>query len=561
MCSMSQRARWFSSAGLAGVTVIVLRLVASNGRSDYAIWPDEPAQLAIARFVGGGTRWDMHNHSVWRPLYGTLLSPVYWFTDDPTTVFATALVLNAMLGGVAAVLLVVLARRLTALGSWWCALLAVLASASPALLFTTDFVFSESLLVVLYLATLLALLRFQRAPTLAMGVVAGVLAGAAFGTHSRMLPLGIIVVGAAAVASYQRRLAARDGLAVGLVAFASLYAMSVYTSYLVDRLWNEPSTRNSIDGVLGQFGNIPAILVSLFGQSWSLLVSTLGIIAYGLVVVVRNARPATDGHDRDGPSVNDARIVLVSFLACAGLSVVFMSDRWRSDQLVYGRYNAAVVAPLLIVGLATLMGSIRTRRFALMVAVAAVATVASGAVIWMWRRSELSESNGLAPMILGLQPFITSETRIDVVRITAWATGIIVLLGAGSIALHQHARRRKAVLVAVVGALVVTGSLRTHHTIDRLWNASDDFRAVEALQGDVLIDNVDYFLPAGSNSTTALMRYQFHLPHITFTIVSDPLAGASAPYVFAPIDQADVAGSGARLVWRDPRTEIGLWQR
>ena len=33
----------------------------------------------------------MFNHSTWRPAYGTLISPVTWFTDDPTTQYRGAL--------------------------------------------------------------------------------------------------------------------------------------------------------------------------------------------------------------------------------------------------------------------------------------------------------------------------------------------------------------------------------------------------------------------------------------------------------------------------------------
>jgi hypothetical protein len=162
---MTDRRRWALVSLMAAAVVTIARLRTSRGRDEYAIWPDEPAQLAIARWMGGGTRWNMDDHSVWRPLFGTLLSPVYWFTDDPITVFHTALVLNALLGGLAAMLLVFVARRLTPMSPWWCAIAAVIVSLAPAALFTTDFVFAESLVAPLYLATLLTLLRLYETPT------------------------------------------------------------------------------------------------------------------------------------------------------------------------------------------------------------------------------------------------------------------------------------------------------------------------------------------------------------------------------------------------------------
>ncbi len=231
----------------------------------------------------------MDDHSVWRPLFGTLLAPVYWFTDDPTTVFHVALTLNALLGGIAAALLVSLARRLTPATPWWGAAIAVLVSLAPASVFSTDFVFSESLVAPLFLATLLGLLRLQQSPTLANGLVTALLAGAAFGAHSRMLPLTLITLGVIALAVVRRRMAVRHGIAGAAVAVAAVYAVSMYTAYVVDRLWDQPSTRNSIGGVREQLVSGVPVVVSALGQTWYLLVASLGVVVYGSVVLVRAA--------------------------------------------------------------------------------------------------------------------------------------------------------------------------------------------------------------------------------------------------------------------------------
>ncbi|MGB0113525.1 MAG: glycosyltransferase family 39 protein, partial [Ilumatobacteraceae bacterium] len=345
---------------LAAVTsaavVFAARLWVSRGHEQFAVWPDEPAQLAIARFVGGGTRWNMHNHSVWRPLFGTLLSPIHWFTDDPATVLQAAFVLNAVLGALAAVLMVVLVRRLTSMSAWWSAVGATLVSLSPAVLLTSNFVFSESLVLPAYLATLVAVLRFHDAPSLRRAALAGVLAGVAFGAHSRMLPLAVAVVGMVVFALVRRRLTWYEAAAGVAVTIVSILSMVLYTSWLVDQLWNVPSDTNSVGEVMDQASNGPALIVSLVGQTWSLLVASVGVIAYGAVALVRSAlgvTVSTGAHvdtpdlgpsgaagrvsdDRSGLQRADAIIVLLVAAACIGLSVAFMSDRFRSDQLVYG---------------------------------------------------------------------------------------------------------------------------------------------------------------------------------------------------------------------------------
>ena len=556
---MDQRRSWVIGAGVAAAIVTIARLYSSRGRNEYSLWPDEPAQLAIARLIGGGTRWNMHNHSVWRPGFGTLLAPVYWFTDDPVGVFRAALVLNAVLGGVAAALLVFVARRLTPMSAAWGTACAVVVALSPAVIFTTDFVFSESLVAVLYLATLLSLMRFQESPALGPGVVAGVLSAAAFGAHSRMVLLALITLGVVLWAAVRRRLRVLDAVVIGAVTGAGVYLVSAYTSWVVDRLWNEPSTRNSSEGVIEQLQNRSAVLVALLGQTWYLLVASLGVVVYGAVVLVRSI---IDRNPTPEPRRSDAVLVVLTVTMFVALSSVFMSDRWRSDQLVYGRYNDSIITPVLVVGLAALVGAIPLRRLAVVSAAAATATIGSGLLLWTLRSDVLSESNGVEPMILGLQPFATSGTSIDVVRISVWASLVTLALAAVSIGACRW--RLAPIALATVGLLVGVGWSRTSTIVDRMWDDSGDLSAVEEVRDLVDGVGVDFALPATSNSTNRMMLYQFHLPHTEFTVVDDAVVGAS-PFVFARAgtsgDERALSDAGATLIWRDPRGRYALWER
>ena len=186
--------------------VIVLRWWTSHRREVFHIRPDEPGQLAIARFVGRGARWNMFNHSTWRPAYGTLISPVTWFTDDPTTQYRAALAINALLGGVSVVLLAVLAHRLVRRSRTMAAVLAGIAVLAPAVLFTTNWVWSEGLVQVSFLLVVLAALRFHDTWSMRWGVVVVLAAALGFGTHSRLLPLSGLVVVLVLFGTFGRRL-------------------------------------------------------------------------------------------------------------------------------------------------------------------------------------------------------------------------------------------------------------------------------------------------------------------------------------------------------------------
>ena len=188
----------------------------------------------------------------------------------------------------------------------------------------------QSLVAPLLLATLLSLLRLQQSPTLANGLVTALLAGAAFGADSRMLPLTLITVGVIALAVVRRRMAIRDGVAGAAVAVGAVYLVSAYTEYIVDRLWDRPSTRNSIGGVREQLTSGVPVLVSALGQTWYLLVASLGVVVYGSVVLLRAAlRPEPSAR----PTCIDARLVLLVVGACGALSIVFMSTAGEAINL------------------------------------------------------------------------------------------------------------------------------------------------------------------------------------------------------------------------------------
>lgn len=549
---------------LIAVALVVagVRLWVSRQRTTFSLWPDEVAQLAMARFLGGGNRWTMHNHSTWRPGYSALLSPVHWFIDDPITVFRTAMVLNALLGGIAAAMMFTLARRLTSLGTRGCALVVGVVALSPGALFVTDFVWSESLVVALFLATLVALLRFNDTPTIGSGLATAALAAAAFTTHSRMLPLVAVTIGVAAYAARRRALPPSTAAFVGAAALTATGAGALLTTAVVDRLWDRPAATNSVGEVLDRVTAIGPLLVSAAGQSWYLLVSSLGVVGFGVWGLARGIR----GHDRALPRRGDAVIVAGAVGACVVLSIVFMSARTRPDHVVYGRYDDAVMAPVLIVGIATLVDHLRRRTRATIALATWTSTLLTAVVIVGFRSGPLSNGNGVEPMILGLQPFIDGAESIDVAAITVAASILMVAvaaLGAVPTIGHRRTTQFSAALVAAAAAVLVVGGIRTAEVIDVGWNATSgevdaEIRRLddEILSGGVAID---YVIPVGSDDTKSLMSYQNSLPDNRFSVVPSPEAG-TARFVLAPIDSGNGDGR-RRLVWTDPSRTVSLWER
>lgn len=542
-------------AWTAGAIVAIVRLFVSRSRTTFSIWPDEPAQLAMARLLGGGTRWDMHDHSTWRPGYALLLSPVYWFTDDATTVFRSAMAINAVLGAIAVVVLVFLTRRLTNLSPWAAALAATVVMSMPAMLFPTDFVWSESLVVALFLAALLALIRFDEAATVRRGCVAAAVVTASFAAHSRMLPLFIVFLAVVAMAVARNGMARRNAIACVALVLAGGVVVQFATRTIVERLWRDPAGTNTVGAATERLVDVGPLVVSAAGQWWYLVVSSAGLVGFGVWGLARRIR------DREPAKRRSAVIVAASTLGCVVLSVAFMSARDRPDRIVYGRYNDAVIAPILVIGIAVLIGAVGRRHLVAATGIIGCSLLTAGAVLVAFRREPLAADNGVEPMILGLQPFIGRSTSIDVVPITIAAAALLVAIGAVA-SMHDRGPRWRSVTWLLVGSLIVVGGVRTGDAIDRGWNDVRDDQQLVALGDGPLAggEPVDFYVPPASDDTRALMSYQFALSDNEFTVVED-LGSGTARFVVAPSDATWPTDRPVRLVWDDPTRPISLWER
>jgi hypothetical protein len=513
----------------------------------------------MARFFGGGTRWTMHDHSVWRPAYSMLLSPAHWFTSDSAAVYRVALGLNAVLGGLTALVLYWLARRLTVFGPIGCAAVAGCVALTPARLFTTEFVWSESLTVLVYSTTVLALLRFWSEPGRPNAVAVALIAALGFATHSRLLPLSFVALAVIVLAARAHRVTPLDAAIATAANLAGLAAGLGLTRLATSELWRDPSDINSVGAVAERLLDPGAILVALAGQVWYQLVASLGIAAIGAWVLVTRAFATTPGA---APSRADSRLVGVSVLTLSALSVVFMSGRTRADQVVYGRYIDAVTSPVLIVGLATLVGAATTvaaRRRILVAAGIALTTLVTAVVTLREHDSVLDASDGIEPMILGLQSLRTTANSIDVAHLTL----VALVLGAGLLGATFAGRHAPAAIG--IGLLVAVGvaGVRTDDVLTEKWPNRGDHRAVVELADGPLPSgsSVDFFVPAESNSTNRLMLYQMYLAGTEFTVVEDPLTTSSSSLVFADPENASLVSSGAERIWTDQFNRISLWER
>jgi hypothetical protein len=350
----------------------------------------------------------------------------------------------------------------------------------------------------------------------------------------------------------------RAGALLGLLVVA-LVGVSAFSRFVVDHVWDDPAATNTAGGVIGRVGKLGPLGQSLLGQVWYQLVVTVGLAGLGAIALTRTAL----GRHGASRRAVDARIVLAAVVPLVGLSIVFMTDRWRPDQIVYGRYNDAVMAPVVVAGLAAVVTGTRRRLVVDGLAVIAV-TTAAGVVLRLTTDDDLQAQPLLRPMVLGLLAYVRNA-RLAVLDVTVSAIAVMAI-GLAVVSIARRGRWRQLAALALVAVVLVVGYRRTQPVLDSTLNSWASAGAVAEVRGTVLPAGApvrgkftpDSLVTVGVQRLRASL-YEFYLPDNAMYVDGEVPGGAFTPYVFAPVDDAELRAAGAEIVWRDPDIQVGLW--
>ncbi|MFB4299516.1 hypothetical protein [Actinomadura sp. NTSP31] len=383
---------WLMAAGFAAQ--VCVRLWSARARTGPVANPDETGYLLAARALAGGHGGDLSGSTFYQGGYPLLLTPAYWFSHDPMTVYTIVLAINAVIGaalfplGYAAVRRFRLSRRAALPLAWGAALL-------PATTFFGAFALADAVLPTIVLAWLCSLHRPWRqvldpvpmagkAASLWLALASGIAVFAA-AVHSRgdvvLLVHVVALVGFTVAGAVRRRRAIVAAGAVGLAVVAGGYAVAAAVNGHV-RAELYPSGNLDLGALLKErltTGDGQAWALSgAAGQIWYLTISTWGLGAVGLAavaaVLVRRRAPAADRAM--------AAVLLAVTFGIAYASSAALPDEHRVGNYAYGRYLSCVALVYALAGGVALMRT-GLRRAAALVAAAAVITAATG--LWVDR--------------------------------------------------------------------------------------------------------------------------------------------------------------------------------
>lgn len=564
----------------AGVLATMLaRFLVTRDAVGPQVVADESAYLAMARHLAGvGEPWNLGPAAAYSPGYSIVIAPLFRIVSDPVLLFRSIVGVNILLGGLLVLAYESLTRRLTTLTRPTTVLVATAAASLPALVVTSNHAWSDALTPLVFAGVMVAGIRALDRPTAARALVLAASVGAAHLTHTRLLVLGLPVGALLLALAWNRRIRWTVAIGSSVLMLASVIVSSQITAWAQEPIYppgwdGSKSVRSDlIDRVLsgGPF------VLSTAGQLWYLLATTAGIAGLGILVLARaggrtgraRTRGSAPGVDPEAPNgertgrladlgLADRLPALLyvgtSMGLCLGVSIAFMTDRERSDQLVYGRYNEAFLGILVVLGLASLLAARATiRRRIVDLAVIGGVLVGSGGLIW-WKRLDLLQTRGATSTVLGLMALSRDPVQSPR-RVTLVAVLLLLLIGAAALLPRRRATAVGLLLVILVplGIDRAVGPLALHGSRKAVafTSARDLFE-----RGDVL-----WFAQADGGESSQFYRIPFYIDRITVDRRAEGNPWIDGPeFLMASKGTPRAPAEGYRKVWEHPDSDLAIW--
>ncbi len=393
--------------------------------------PDETAYLITARVLAGGPGADFSGSTLYQAGYPLLITPVYWFTHNPVTVYRAVLMINAAIGALLMPLAYVGGRRL-GLGRPAAYAAAALTATVPAGFFYSEYAMTDAIFPVIVVAWLLCVHSWLTASSgrgrYAAAVGSALVAGYAYAVHLRGLVI-VLAYAACGVLIFWRRLAPRWSVVAAGAALLAVVGVSwSLNRYLAGALYpggprslgEEMASRMaSVHGAINVFEMAA-------GQMWRLVLDSWGIAGIGLaaaaaVIVRRGVR--TDLR------IMAALAVVVTVVTAVTAPAALPPD--QSQTWASGRYLDGMIVAFFLAGVVVLLRASR-RDILWGYAGVVAATVVAAVVVAVYAGSSLP-TNGFGYSFNFAEPAVLTQNwnQASVALATVVALGLlgVVVLG------------------------------------------------------------------------------------------------------------------------------------
>jgi len=426
--------------------------------------PDESAYLIAARLLAGGTGLNISGMTLYQGGYPLLITPVFWFTSNPSTAYHAVLTINALVSAMLMPLAFVACRRL-GLGRPAAYATAAVTAVVPAGFFYSEYAMSDAIFPVLVLAWLLAVHSWLTATTTRgrylAAIGSAILAGYAYAVHSRGLVILASYV-AVGILITVRRLAPRGtALAAALALLTAAGGGWALNNYIGSKMY--PGGTRSLSGAiasrLDSAHGALLVLGMACGQLWRLSIDSWGIAGIGLIAAVAVAI-------RRGART-DLRIMAWLSVAVTGATACTASAALPTDQAqaaAFDRYLDGMIVTFFLVGVVVLLRADR-RRIVTYAACTAGLTIVTAMTVAAYAGSFLP-TNGFGNAFNFTGPAVLTQdwSHASVAVATVVALALLAAWVAAVLSFRLPQRDwRAVVLVGIVAVNLVAVAQMTSH--------------------------------------------------------------------------------------------------
>ena len=564
--------------GVGFLALLMLHVLWAGDMTLPVILADEFGYLGNAAFLAGYD-WSalMAGSPYYSYGYSLLLVPLFWLFDSPLRIYQTALINNAVVVSSIVIPAYCLSRHVAPKLRSSTRLLAVLAvSCYPSYLVYSNLAWAESLYTAIFWWMVLAFLKIGRwSDRRAIPIGTGCFLGYIVMVH----PRGLVVVAVAVVVvlvAWLRCLIRRGTVwSFGAGLTGSLVIHVFVQQYFRNQLWGGQIVGNTLSSVGIQLRSLLDSGDSLLragqvgiGQAFYLGAASYGLAFLGAGVVGTSlwsmfSRGRGDSPGRDASPSPAGRLesglLFIGLSAAASfvLSVVYLARGVRLDHFIYGRYSEAVVGPLVLIGILSLICGLKTRANMVMCSFGLLVLVA-GVGCLLGLQQALAES--ASPVVVTSTAFFPYRTTDWRVYIPGWLGNVLLVGVFVSLVLTRWARCGLILLIGIflwVGHSVIGGHLAHLASL-----RGQSVRVAEWISDHHLGTRVPFVVGRrGDGCSHQRYIFQFVMPEtrIVPVVDVDELIGSKDAVLLSCGRDLQAEMTGIQLVAREPRRRFAVW--
>jgi hypothetical protein len=333
----------------------------ARGQSVPLSNPDESAYLIAARVLAGGPGANLTHSTLYPAGYPLLISPVFWFTQNPLTAYHAVLIVDALISALLMPLAYVACRRLGLTSRPLAYGVAMVTALLPAGLLYSEYALADAIFPVLVLAWLLSthswLIASSARGKYLAAAGSAVLTGYAYSVHSRGMVMVAGYLGVLLIMVLRPRFRSSAVLAGALLVVCGGIAFAL-NRLLQNSIYPEGPRSLSAE-VAARTGSLHGIILVLemaVGQMWRFTLDSWGVAALGMaavvVAIVRSRTPA------------DARIIAglaVAITLAIAITTPAALPADQPQQWASGRYLDCMIVTFFLPGMVVLLRAGRRR--------------------------------------------------------------------------------------------------------------------------------------------------------------------------------------------------------